>query len=62
MVFKNLGTVSTLDLSVDRCYLIDAASDSRRDVLTRLSSPLCQGLQGLFGVAGRQVVAAVDGC
>ena len=50
-----------MDLSADRRYLIDAASDRRWDAVARVSSPRCQGVQRLLGVARRQVVEAVDG-
>ena len=56
------ASLSALDLPADGGQLVNAAANSRRDALRRFSSPSCEGVQGLFGVAGRQVVDAVDGC
>lgn len=47
------STFSAPDVSTNRCYLINATCDSRRDVLWSLASPLSQCIQGLFGIAGR---------
>lgn len=56
-----LSSLSIVDLSADRRYLVHTAGDGRWDAVAGVSPPLRQGFQRLLRVARRQVVHAVHG-